>query len=299
MEIRIIGVPVYQGCNMKGVELAPDTLRVKGAFDGLKEHFKVVDQGNISLLETSEETMLSAHSGIKYYDAIVDMSSKICKIVEQNSREGAFSIVVGGDHSVGAGSVAGSSIANNHNIGVVWFDAHADMNTPLTSPSKNYHGMPLATSMYVGPKELRSLGVDKRKVKPTDTFLVGVRCMDPGENEFKDTQGVNHYTISFIRKRGMAVVADEIIETLRKSGIEKIHFSFDLDSLSPEVTKAYNCPVPDGIVMSELITFIEHLFGSGKVCSMDFTEYNPLLDEDGKGMEVCKTIFDTIGKSIK
>lgn len=299
MEIRIIGVPVFQGCNIRGVELAPDALRAKGVFDELKKYFTVVDQGNLSFLETPEETMLSSNSGVKYYDTMVDMSTKLCKIVEKNSREGAFTIVVGGDHSVGAGSVAGSSIANNHNIGVVWFDAHADMNTPLTSPSKNYHGMPLATSMYVGPKELRSLGVDKRKVKPTDTFLVGVRNMDPGENEFKDTQGVNHYTISFIRKRGMAVVADEIIETLRKNGIEKIHFSFDLDALSPEVTKAYNCPVPDGIVMSELMIFIEHLFGSGKVCSMDFTEYNPLLDEDEKGINVCRTIFDTIGRSIK
>lgn len=299
MEIRIIGVPVFQGCNIRGVELAPDALRAKGVFDELKKYFTVVDQGNLSFLETPEESMLSSNSGVKYYDTMVDMSTKLCKIVEKNSREGAFTIVVGGDHSVGAGSVAGSSIANNHNIGVVWFDAHADMNTPLTSPSKNYHGMPLATSMYVGPKELRSLGVDKRKVKPTDTFLVGVRNMDPGENEFKDTQGVNHYTISFIRKRGMAVVADEIIETLRKNGIEKIHFSFDLDALSPEVTKAYNCPVPDGIVMSELMIFIEHLFGSGKVCSMDFTEYNPLLDEDEKGINVCRTIFDTIGRSIK
>lgn len=299
MEIRIVGVPVYQGCNIKGVELAPDVLREKGVFDVLKESFTVVDQGNVELLDTSEESMFKANCGVKYYDTILDMSSKICKIVEQNSREGAFSIVVGGDHSVGAGSVAGSSIANDHRIGVVWFDAHADMNTPLTSPSKNYHGMPLATSMYVGPKEMRSLGVDKRKVKPTDTFLVGVRSMDPGETEFKDSQGVNHYTISFIRKRGMGVVADEIIETLRKNGVEKIHFSFDLDSLSPEVTSAYNCPVPDGIEMDELIIFIEHLFGSGKVCSMDFTEYNPLLDNDEKGVNICKTIFKAIAKSMK
>lgn len=298
MEIRIIGVPVFQGCNILGVDKAPDYLRENGVFDVLRERFTVIDQGNISLLPSAEETMYAANQGVKYYDTILDMNNQICKIVEQNTREGAFSIVVGGDHSVGAGSVAGASIANNHNIGVVWFDAHSDMNTPLTSPSKNYHGMPLATSMYVGPKDMRSLGVDKRKVKPTDTFLVGVRNMDPGEVEFKDNQGVNHYTISFIRKRGMAVVADEIIETLRRNGIGKIHFSFDLDSLSPEETTAYNCPVPDGVSLDETITFIEHLFGSGKVCSMDFTEYNPLLDHDGKGMIACRKIIETIAKSM-
>lgn len=298
MEIRIIGVPVFQGCNIRGVDLAPKTLREKGVFDSLNEFFTVVDQGDIELLPSSEEKMFEANAGVKYYDIILDMNKKICSMVEQNSREGAFSIVVGGDHSVGAGSVAGASIAFNHNIGVVWFDAHSDMNTALTSPSKNFHGMPLATSMYVGPKEMRSLGVDKRKVKPTDSFLVGVRSMDPGEVEFKDVQGVNHYTISFIRKRGMEVVADEIVETLRKNDIDKIHFSFDLDSLSPEITTAYNCPVNDGISLEELTIFIEKLFGSGKVCSMDFTEYNPLLDSDGKGIEVCRTIFETIAKTL-
>lgn len=299
IEIRIIDVPVFQGCNIRGVEKAPDALRAAGVYDALKAHFHVVEQGAIELLSTTEEAMFQANAGVKYYDTMVDMNSKLCSMVEKNCREGAFTIVVGGDHSVGAGSVAGASIAFNHNIGVVWFDAHADMNTPLTSPSKNYHGMPLATSMYVGPKEMRSLGVDKRKVKPTDTFLVGVRSMDPGEIEFKDNQGVNHYTISFIRKRGMAVVADEIVETLRRNGIEKIHFSFDLDSLSPEVTTAYNCPVPDGISLEELILFIEHLFGSGKVSSMDLTEYNPLLDGDGKGIAVCRTIFDTIARVLQ
>lgn len=299
MEIRIIGVPVYQGCNIQGVDLAPDVLRENKIFDVLKEHFTVVDMGNIDILPSSEDTMLDANNGVKYYDVMVDMNRKICDMVERNSREGAFSIVVGGDHSVGAGSVAGSSIAFGHNMGVVWFDAHSDMNTPLTSPSKNYHGMPLATSMYVGPKEMRSLGVDKRKVKPTETFLVGVRSMDPGEIEFKDTQAVNHYTISFIRKRGMVVVAEEIIETLRKNDIHKIHFSFDLDSLSPEVTTAYNCPIADGILLEELTTFIEHLFGSGKVCSMDFTEYNPLMDSDGTGLEVCRKIFAAIAASLK
>lgn len=231
MEVRIINVPVFQGCNIKGVEKAPEVLRDAGVYNTLKKHCCVVEQGVVELLPTTEENMFLASSGVKYYDTMVDMNSKICRMVEQNCHDGALSIVVGGDHSVGAGSVAGTSIAFNHNIGVVWFDAHADMNTPLTSPSKNYHGMPLATSMYVGPKEMRSLGVDKRKVKPTDTFLVGVRNMDPGEIEFKDNQGVNHYTISFIRKRGMAVVADEIVETLRRNGIDKIHFSFDLDSL--------------------------------------------------------------------
>lgn len=299
MEIRIIGVPVFQGCNIKGVEKAPAALRKGGVFKCFNENFTFVDQGDLVMLPSDETKMFDADKNVKYYDVLLDMNSKLCDVVKQNIADGAFTIVLGGDHSLGVGSVAGASIAFGQNIGVVWFDAHSDINTPLTSPSKNFHGMPLATSMYVGPKEMRSIGEDKRKVKPTDAFLVGVRNMDAGEVEFKDSHGVNHYTMTFIRKRGMAVVADEIIETLHHNGIEKIHFSFDLDSLSPEVTSAYNCPVNDGITLEECLLFASRLFASGMVCSMDYTEYNPDLDKDGKGLEVARSLFEVIAKELK
>lgn len=299
MEIRIIGVPVFQGCNIRGVEKAPAALRCGGVFDCFKDKFTFVDQGDLDLLPSDESKMFDADKSVKYYDVLLDMNRKLCDVVKQNTLDQAFTVVVGGDHSLGVGSVAGASIALGHNLGVVWFDAHSDINTPLTSPSKNFHGMPLATSMYVGPKEMRSIGVDKRKVKPTDAFLVGVRSMDIGEVEFKDSQGVNHYTMAFIRKRGMAVLADEIIETLHRNGIDKIHFSFDLDSLSPEVTMAYNCPVNDGVTLEECLTFVKRLFASGKVSSMDYTEYNPDLDKDGKGLDVARQIFSAIAEELK
>lgn len=298
MEIRIIGVPVFEGCNIRGVDKAPAVIIESGIFDVLKGKHNVAFDNDIDIIRTPEEEMLNSHPSIKYYTTLLDMNNKLAEAVKSNSSAGAFTIILGGDHSLGAGSIAGSSIANNYNIGVVWIDAHSDMNTHLTSPSKNFHGMPLATSMYVGPREMRSIGADKRKVKPTDAFLVGVRSMDTGEVELKDTQGVNHYTIAFIRKRGMIVIAEEILETLRKNEINKIHLSFDLDVLSPEETTAYNCPVADGVTLDEAITLIKRLLLSGRVCSMDITEYNPDLDKDGKGLNAVKEIIKTIGECL-
>lgn len=298
MEIRILGVPVFEGCNIRGVEKAPKVLRESNVFDSLKKRFNVVDQGDVEMLPSSETTMLDANPSVKYYDILLDMSNKICDIVKNNLLEEAFTIVVGGDHSVGAGSVAGTSIALNQNLGVIWYDAHSDINTPLTSPSKNFHGMPLAASMYIGADEMRSLGVDKRKVRPVNTFLIDARSMDIGEREIKDVHGINHYTTSYIRKRGMEVVADEVIETLRKNGVDNIHFSFDLDSISPEYTSAYNCPVADGMSVEDTIIFIKRLFSSGCVRSMDYTEYNPDRDTDGSGLNIAREIFDAISESM-
>ena len=294
MEIRILGVPVFEGCNIKGVEKGPRALREGDVFDSLKKNFNVEDQGDIEVLTSSESNMFDARNDIKYYDTILDMNEKLCHAVCENVEKGYFTIVIGGDHSYAVGSIAGTSIALNHNLGVVWLDAHSDINTPLTSPSKNFHGMPLATSMYVGPKEMRSIGVDRRKVKPTDSFLVGVRSMDQGEIEFKDNKELNHYTIAFIRKRGAEVVAEEIINTLRKNDIDNIHLSIDLDVFSTDVTKAFNCPEPDGITLDECTAFIKKLFESGKVRSMDFAEYNPDLDVDKSGINAVRTIFRTI-----
>ena len=298
MEIRILGVPVFEGCNIRGVEKGPKALRESDVFDALKNNFNVEYQEDIDMLVSEEDKMFDADKSVKYYDTLLDMNTKLCKVVYENTSKGYLSIILGGDHSYAVGSIAGTSMALNHNLGVVWLDAHSDINTPITSPSKNFHGMPLATSMYVGPKEMRSIGVDKRKVKPTDSFLVGVRSMDPGEVEFKDNQELNHYTVAFIRNRGTEIVANEIVSTLNKNGIDNIHLSVDLDVFSTDVTTAFNCHEPDGILLDEGVLFIKTLFASGRVKSMDFAEYNPDLDVDGSGLRVAKAIFDAVSDAL-
>lgn len=298
MEIKILGVPVFEGCNIRGVEKAPEVLRQSDVFTKMVKHFTVTDLGDISLIPSNEETMFSANENIKYMNVMIDMSNKIYESVRSTVASGALSIVVGGDHSVATGSVAGSSVANKGQIGVIWFDAHSDINTPNTSPSKNYHGMPLASSLYVGQKELRSIGEDKRKVKPSNTFLVGVRSMDQGELELKEATGINHFTMSFIQQRGMKAIVNDIVNKLKDDGIEKIHLSFDLDALSTDVTTAYNCPIEKGITHDEVILFFSLLFATGKVCSMDITEYNPSLDTDKSGITILKEIVDTITDAL-
>ncbi len=298
MEFRLIGVPVFEGCNIRGVEKAPKVLRESGVFDILKSKFTVIDEGDIELLPSLEEDMLKVNGDIKYADILLDMGKKLCSKVQNAINEGVFPITVGGDHSVGVGSLAGSSIANNHNIGVVWIDAHADMNTDKTSPSKNYHGMPLASSLYVGDEKFRAIGIDKPKVKAANTFLLAARSIDEGEIKLRDEIGVNHYTMDSIHEKGMTYIANEIVTKLRDAGIDKLHVSFDLDSLSTNETTAFNCPVDNGLTLVELKEFLANIFASGIVCSLDITEYNPDNDSDGSGVNAIKELVKTITESI-
>ncbi len=294
MEIRVIGVPVFEGCNIRGVETAPSVIRKSGVLDILKENFTVVDGGDIDLLPSSEDSMFSANPQIKYADVLLDMGQKLCAKVNSAMDSGAFVLTIGGDHSLGVGTVAGASMANDHNIGVVWIDAHSDINTPLTSPSKNYHGMPLASSLYIGDNAFRTICKDKRKVKPENTYLLGVRSMDQGEVEFKESAGINHYTVPYIHQFGMTHIAQDIVKNLKANGIDKLHLSFDLDVLSPSVTSAFNCPVENGITKEELLEFLTAILSSGIVCSLDITEYNPEKDEDGSGIAVIRDIIATL-----
>ncbi len=298
MEFRIIGVPVFEGCNIRGVEKAPAVIRESGCLEYLKSRFTVVDCGDIELLPSSLESMLTNNPTIKYSDVVLDMGEKLCAAVKQSINEGAFPLIIGGDHSLGVGSVAGSSLAQDNNIGVVWVDAHSDINTAETSPSKNYHGMPLASSLYEGDSNFRAIGEDKPKVKPENTFLVAVRSMDEGETKLRDRIGINHYMVVDIQQKGASKVAKEIANKLADNGVNKLHLSFDMDVLSPEETGAFNCPVSGGLTKGELLEFFAAIFSLGVVSSMDITEYNPDNDGDGKGIAIIKEIIKCIADNI-
>ncbi len=298
MNVRVIGVPVFEGCDIRGIDKAPAAIRRSGALEVLKERFEVVDCGDIELLPSNKEAIFEAKKDIKYADIVLDMAQKLSSVVKKSIEEGAFTITFGGDHSLGVGTVSGASLAKGGNIGVVWFDAHSDINTSITSPSKNYHGMPFASALYVGDEEFRAIGEDKPKVMPENGFLLGVRSMDKGEIELRDRLGIDHYTIALIHEKGMKQIATEMVQKLKANGVDNLHVSFDLDVISPEITTAYNCPEPNGVNISEMVEFFETIFASGLVCSLDITEYNPDKDGDGKGIEIIKEILATLVKSL-
>ena len=276
-KISIVGVPMWLGQTHYGTNLGPQGIRSAGLIDRLKcIGQEVVDEGNLAIGITGR--FRQSGENIKNVKTLVESSEKLAAKVSNIIQEGRFPLVLGGDHSIAMGTLAG--VAKHYkNLGVIWYDAHADMNTPETSPSGNIHGMPLAASMGLGHGALTQIGGYQGKVKPEHIVLIGVRDIDKGEQQLIEAKNIKMYTANDVKRLGMEVVIAEALRYLSER-CDGIHLSFDVDGIEPLEMPGVGTPVTNGISYKASLQAVRLLAASESLVSAEFVEVNPLLDKD-------------------
>ena len=274
--LNIIGVPLDLGAGRRGVDMGPSAFRIAGLAERLTGlGYRVVDRGDLPA--PIPETQERRDERKKYIDVIAKVCEKLYETALMSLEEGAMPLVLGGDHSLAAGSVAAAANWAKRTrklpIGLLWIDAHGDMNTPTTSPSGNVHGMPLAAILGPEPFELSGIGGSSPKVLPSHTVLVGVRNLDDRE---KATVRDSHVHV-FIDRQGVASIVEQAV-SLAGSGTAGIHVSFDLDACDPAIAPGVGTPVRGGLDYREAHMMMEIVADSGRLTSLDMAEVNPTLD---------------------
>lgn len=296
MEIHIIGAPVDLGQARRGVDMGPSAIRaaqLEAALEGLGHTVK--DEGNIFSPEA--ETRRVKDQTLRYLDEVVRACESLANRVEKCCKEGAFPLVLGGDHSIAMGTLAGL-VRSRGRQGLIWFDAHGDFNTHESTPSGNIHGMPLAAIVGLGHPRLVNLGGPAPKVRPQNVALVGVRNLDPGEKALLRKAGVRVFTMRDIDERRMKRVIHDAIK-VASAGTKGVHVSFDTDILDPAVAPGTGTPWPGGVHYREAHLAMELLADSGAVTSAEIVEVNPLLDVNNRTAELAVDLLQSLfGKKI-
>ena len=278
--LHIIGVPLDLGGNRRGVDMGPSAFRSAGLGERVAAlGYTVVDKGDLPA--PIPETQEQRDERKKYIREIAKVCQKLYQTSLASLTEGAFPLVLGGDHSLGAGSVAAAADwakqAKGLPIGLLWIDAHGDMNTPSTSLSGNVHGMPLAALLGTEPAELARIGTVTPKVLPAHTVLVGVRNLDEREKVAVRDSHVHVFTMKDIDRHGIASIIEQAV-SLAGSETAGIHVSFDMDVCDPQIAPGVGTPVRGGLDYREAHMVMEIVADSGLLTSLDLVEVNPTLD---------------------
>lgn len=280
MSVRFayIGVPLWYGCGKKGTDSAPSAIRSGNLLENLQSMgISISDFGDIDF-GTSANALedYSEYPMYRYRDTLLAVS-KIRDVVEQAQQAGNIPVVTGGDHSLELGSVSASA-KQDPNIGVIWFDAHGDMNTEETSPTGHIHGMPVAALMGLCKSRLNDIPANY--VKPQNIFWIGARSLDEGERKLIANLHLNVYSTDEIHRRGMCHVMAEVADKMQRLGIKNVHCSFDVDAMDPTIVAATGCLVPHGLNNQDFDEFTASLSTMVQcITALDFVEYNPLLDD--------------------
>jgi arginase len=299
-EIEIIGVPSDLGANIRGANMGPAALRIANLHQKIEVlGFKVVDRGDI--LVPVRETISLNEANRKYLSVIADICEQVNEKAFEALSNGRIPVTLGGDHSISIGSISGVSsylAAQNKKVGVLWFDAHADINTPSTSPSGNIHGMPVAALIGHGHPELTRLGPANGSVSPKNIALIGIRSIDANERKLCKESGVRYFTMREIDERGIPAVLKDAI-AYATDGTDALHVSFDLDSVDPLWAPGVSTPVTGGLNYREAHLALEMIADTNKIISMDFMELNPMTDHIHKSSEfIVELIQSALGKAI-
>ncbi|MCM8709702.1 arginase [Clostridium sp. SYSU_GA19001] len=297
MAVHIIGMPIYHGCDKFGSNLGPDKFRELDVLSAIKSlGYDTRDLGNIEVADVSVEDKYKHHPCLKYYDVIIDANTKLAFKVYESISTGNFPVVLGGDHSLGIGSIAGVSKAVK-NLGIVWIDAHGDLNTHDTTITGNIHGMPLAASIGKGPDKLVNLFEHRVKVKDENVVHIAGRDLDPGEIELIKNSKIKAFNMDEIRKYGIEKVVNNAINYLR-SKVDAIHVSFDIDSIDLAYVPGTGTPVKDGLTIEEAKKTLEMFASSGLMVSLDFVELNPLLDYNDVTANISSELLTRIFENL-
>ena len=299
-KIRIIGVPLDLGQERRGVDMGPSALRVAGLNDRIRGlGYEVEDAGNLHV--PIREMRREGNHRAKYLAEIAAVSKQHAAWVQRTLRQGYLPLVLGGDHSIAAGTVAGVSSyyrRKGKTVGLLWVDAHADMNTPATSPSGNIHGMPLACCLGYGPKELTKLAGAAPMVPPRNAVLVGVREVDPQEKRIVQESGLTVYTMRDIDERGLRTVMQEAIAIADRDTVG-FAVTLDMDFVDPTDAPGVGTPVRGGATYREAHLVMEMVADAKRMLSLEIVEINPVIDVANKtAVLAVELTLSALGKKI-
>jgi arginase len=284
--VRIIGAPTDYGANRRGVDMGPSAIRYAGLADQLRSAgVEPVDAGDIHAphAEECDPETRSIHTGsAKFFEETKTVCTQLAETVESTLEADEFPIVLGGDHSVAIGSVRGS--AADKPLGAIWFDAHADLNTPASSPSGNIHGMPLAALLGIGEFAEQSWATAPH-LREENLVLVGLRSVDEAEKRLIEERDLTVFTMSEIDSRGITAIVEEAL-TVATDGVDDIHLSLDLDWLDPTEAPGVGTPVRGGVTYREAHSAMEQVAATSAVRSLDLVEVNPTLDQHNETAEL-------------
>lgn len=295
--ISILGVPMDLGADRRGVDMGPSAIRCAGLECRLERlGYAVHDEGDLTVRRAKAYSTVP-ESNLKYLYEIVRVNAGLAEAVAGIARQGRFPLVLGGDHSIAIGTLAGM-LRHKEKIGVIWYDSHSDVNTADTSPSGNIHGMALAVAMGYGHPALAGLNGMRPKIRPEHVAIVGARSLDPGEQRFLKEKGIAVYTMHEIDRLGISRVMEQALETVTR-GTDGVHMSFDLDSLDPRDAPGVGTPVQAGISLRESLLAMELVSDAGVVVSAEFVEVNPTLDVRNRTAEAAvELITSLLGEKI-
>ncbi|MCX5882740.1 MAG: arginase [Deltaproteobacteria bacterium] len=297
--IDLIGFPMDLGADRRGVDMGPSAIRIAGMVEELEVlGYHVQDLGDISILSKERQKIINPK--LKYLDEIVRTSCLLAEKVEQSLQQGHFPLCIGGDHAMAIGSIAGVSAfcrSIHRTFGVIWIDAHTDMNTEETTPSGNIHGMAMAVSLGLGNNPLTHILGFAPKVQPSCCALIGIRKIDPLEKEIVKTLQLPVHTMSDIDRKGAHTTIRNILQTL--SHVDHIHVSFDLDSVDPSVAAGVGTPVAGGLTYREVHLIMETIAECGCMASLDIAEVNPILDNRNTSARLAtELVASSMGRRI-
>ena len=300
-EVALISVSIDLGAGRRGVDMGPSALRIAGVTEAVEElgysvhEIGTVTAGGFETTEQGEETRT------RFLDEIVDVAERARDAVTRGLDRSCLPLILGGDHSLSIGTVAAVAAhhgARGESIGVIWVDAHADMNRPETTPSGNIHGMSLAVLMGHGHPRLTGVGGAEPSVDPANVTVLGARQVDPGERELIRDLGVRVFTMSEIDERGVGSCMDEALERAN-AGTVGFHLSYDLDSLDPRHAPGVGTPVQGGLTYREGHLVCEKAARTRRMLSMEMVELNPVLDDRNRtAREAVGLITSALGRSI-
>ncbi|BCE04949.1 MAG: arginase [Bacillus sp. (in: Bacteria)] len=294
-QISMIGVPMDLGQLRRGVDMGPSAIRCAGVNERLESLCQdIEDLGDMTIgqREDEKEGGEPASEELRNLKAITKASAKLAETVDKIVASGAFPLVLGGDHSIAIGTLAGL-VKHYQNLGVIWYDAHADLNTKETSHSGNIHGMPLAISLGIGHEGLTGIYGKETKIKAENIVIIGARSLDDGEKELIRDKGIKVYTMHEIDRLGMTRVMEETIDYLR-GRTDGVHLSLDLDALDPNDAPGVGTPVAGGISYRESHLAMEMLEESKLITSAEFVEVNPILDEKNRTAEAAVALMGSL-----
>jgi arginase len=294
-KLAIIGAALDLGAGRRGVDMGPSAIRYAGIDDRLAAlGLTISDWGNVevAVAEAAEQGDPKA----RFLSEIKEACERIARRVAHASREGFVPVVMGGDHSVAIGTLGG--LASLHGPGgVLWFDAHGDLNTPATSPSGNVHGMPLAAALGLAPEAFASDAWPLPALDPQHVALVGIRSLDDGERTLVNELGIAVYTMTDLDRRGVEPVVREALERL--SGAPFAHVSLDMDVVDPEAAPGVGTPVRGGLSYREAHLAMELVAEWGEFASFEVVEVNPILDrENATGLLAVDLAASVFGERI-
>ncbi|GGF34884.1 arginase [Halobacillus andaensis] len=296
-KISIIGVPMDLGQNRRGVDMGPSAIRYAGIIDRLEQlKLDIEDLGDIKIARPAHNNQEKVDN-LRNLKEVSEGSSLLAEKVDQVVQSGAFPLVLGGDHSIAMGTLAG--VAKHYeNLGVIWYDAHGDLNTGESSPSGNIHGMPLAVSLGIGHEKLTNILGYAPKIKPENIVIIGARSLDEGERVLIKEKGIQVFTMHEVDKMGMPAVMEESINYL-KGRTDGVHLSLDLDGLDPNEAPGVGTPVMGGLSYRESHLAMEMLAQSKMITSAEFVEVNPILDEKNKTANMAVGLMGSLlGESL-